>query len=107
MRAEIKPDAFRYPNVPLARRHGPEGYADYRSYRPWLRDEFAFRCVYCLIREQWGRVSGEFDLDHFLPQASHPDQTIEYDNLVYACHTCNQLPVATIKHGLFTTKSTD
>ena len=56
--------AFRYPAQPLARRHGPCGYADYQSFRPWLRDEFSFRCVYCLIREQWGRVTGEFDLDH-------------------------------------------
>ena len=47
--------AFRYPAVPHARRHGPRGYADAESYRPWLRDEFTFRCVYCLFREQWGR----------------------------------------------------
>lgn len=82
-------DAFHYPNVPLARRHGPGGYSSYGSYRPWLRDEFAFRCVYCLAREQWGRMSGDFELDHFLPQATHPKQAIEYDNLVYACRTCN------------------
>jgi hypothetical protein len=54
-----------------------------------LRDEFAFRCVYCLIREQWGHVTGEFDLDHFLPQVSHRDRIVEYDNLLYACRTCN------------------
>jgi hypothetical protein len=82
-------DAFRYRQEPLVRRHGPVGYVDFHSFRPWLRDEFAFRCVYCLIREQWGRVTGEFDLDHFLPQVSRPDQVVEYDNLVYACRTCN------------------
>jgi hypothetical protein len=80
-------DAFRHPPQPLTRRHGPTGYADYQSYRPWLRDEFTFRCVYCLIREQWGRVTGEFDLDHFLPQASHPDKGADY--LLYACRPCN------------------
>ncbi len=42
---------FRYPDGPHQRRHGPRGYASYESYRPWLRDEFAFRCVYCLTRE--------------------------------------------------------
>ncbi len=90
MPTDIEPvDAFRYPGRPHVRRHGPAGYADYHSYRPWLRDEFAFRCVYCLIREQWGRVTGEFDLDHFVPQASRPDQALEYDNLLYACRTCN------------------
>ncbi len=82
-------DAFRYPGQPLERRHGPSGYADYHSYRSWLRDEFTFRCVYCLIREQWGRVTGEFDLDHFLPQASHHGQATDYDNLLYACRPCN------------------
>jgi hypothetical protein len=82
-------DAFPYPREPHVRRHGPAGYASYRSFRPWLRDEFAFRCVYCLVREQWGRVSGEFDLDHFVPQVCRPDQAGEYDNLLYSCRTCN------------------
>ena len=81
-------DAFVYSHS-RARRHGPAGYDGYSSYRPWLRDEFTFRCVYCLVREEWGRLTGEFDLDHFQPQANRPDLTTEYDNLVYACHTCN------------------
>jgi hypothetical protein len=34
------------------------GYADTDSYRPWLRDEFAFRCVFCLVREQWENPVG-------------------------------------------------
>ena len=42
--------AFTYPRSRHIRRHGPHGYRDYRSYKPWLRDEFAFRCVYCLWR---------------------------------------------------------
>jgi hypothetical protein len=62
---------------------------DYRSYRPWLRDEFSFRCVYCLIREQWGRVTGEFDIDHFVPHSADPMIAPEYDCLLFACHTCN------------------
>jgi hypothetical protein len=62
---------------------------DYRSYRPWLRDEFAFRCVFCLIRERWGQVTGQFDLDHFVPHVQHPEQSPEYENLVYTCHGCN------------------
>lgn len=83
-------EAFRYRQQPLVRRHGPAGYSGYRSYRPWLRDEFTFRCVYCLIREQWGRVTGEFDVDHFAPQPVDPNQRDTYDNLLYACQTCNQ-----------------
>lgn len=80
---------FNYPPEPQIRRHGPKGYAGYESFRPWLRDEFSFRCVYCLRREQWGRVQSEFVLDHFLAVASHPDLATAYDNLVYACSTCN------------------
>lgn len=82
--------AFDYPLTAVSRRHGPQGYADYPSYRPWLRDEFTFRCVYCLAREQWGRVSGDFDIDHFEPQAKSPQRAVDYDNLLYSCHTCNQ-----------------
>lgn len=81
---------FEYPETSHARRHGPRGYADYTSYRPWLRDEFTFRCVYCLKREQWGRESGDFDLDHFRCQAKNPEAGLEYDNLLYSCHQCNQ-----------------
>lgn len=80
---------FDYPELPNRRRHGPQGYASYRSYRPWLRDEFCFRCEYCLIREQWGRTSGEFELDHYMPQRLDPQQAPEYDNLLYSCASCN------------------
>lgn len=85
------PIAFTYPAGPLVRRHGPSGYSDVQSFRPWawVRDEFSFRCVYCLLREQWGKRLGEFDLDHFEPICSSPDESLEYDNLVYACHACN------------------
>jgi hypothetical protein len=46
--------------------------------------------VYCLLREQWGRVGSLFDLDHFLPVARHPEQRVSYDNLLYSCATCNE-----------------
>jgi hypothetical protein len=80
---------FRYPSSPHQRRHGPSGYADHASYRPWLRDEFTYRCVYCLLREQWGRVQGLYAIDHFLPVVHHPDKATDYDNLLYTCATCN------------------
>jgi len=83
--------AFEPPSDPHQQKHGPNGYTDYMSYRPWLRDEFAFRCVYCLFREQWGRVRAEFELDHFRPQAKDPGLETVYDNLVYSCRVCNVL----------------
>jgi hypothetical protein len=82
-------DGFAYPDSPHRRRHGPQGYATYDSYRPWLRDEFDYRCVFCLIREQWGRISGEFDVDHYLPVCIQPDGAEDYDNLLYSCAVCN------------------
>lgn len=81
--------AFLYPRQSHDRRHGPQGYAEVESYRPWLRDEFAFRCVYCLFREQWGRAVGAFALDHFLPVALYPHRERIYDNLLYSCVACN------------------
>jgi hypothetical protein len=80
---------FDYPEPQEQRRHGPAGYAGYESYRPWLRDEFAFRCAYCLKRETWGQVTSEFELDHFAPQALSPQLGLDYLNLVYACRRCN------------------
>ncbi len=78
----------RYPSAPHQRRHGPLGYTRYSSYRPWLRDEFCFRCVYCLFREQWSR-EGSLGIDHFLAVAHHPAEATTYGNLLYACATCN------------------
>jgi hypothetical protein len=80
---------FDYPDPRSHRRHGPGGYADCESYRPWLRDDFTFRCIYCLKREQWGQVTGEFDIDHFRPQKYCPDLAADYVNLVYSCRRCN------------------
>ena len=80
---------FTYPDTRHVRRHGPFGYTAYRRYRPWLRDEFTFRCVYCLKREEWGLVRGVYNLDHFRPQARNPKAALDYGNLLYACISCN------------------
>src|SRR4051794_14515518 len=80
---------FDYPDQPHVRQHGPQGYAQVDSYRPWLRDEFSFRCIYCLDREKWQNHLGKFALEHFLPLSRHAEQELNYDNLVYACVSCN------------------
>jgi hypothetical protein len=41
---------LRYAKTAHRRRHAPQGYLDYRHYKPWLRDEFQFRCVYACWR---------------------------------------------------------
>lgn len=81
---------FPYSHSPHNRRHGPCGYRNYEYFKPWLRDEFHFRCVFCLCRERW-TASGDaaFSVDHFLPQVSEPNLVCEYSNLVLACAACN------------------
>lgn len=81
---------FHYPTAPHIRRHGPQGYLDYKHYKPWLRDEFAFRCVYCLCRERWV-PDGEayYGIDHVVPRSRMADRISTYDDLVYACCVCN------------------
>lgn len=87
----MTPDPFTFPQGPHVRRHGPGGWKDYSRYRPWLRDEFCFRCVYCLIREQWVDMRRGFQIDHFVPQKLRPDLEADYDNLLYLCPSCNNL----------------
>ena len=83
---------FTYPRSFHVRRHGPRGYRNYRAYKPWLRDEFDFRCVYCLWRERWCADGDHaFSVNLLLPRTTHPQRLCDYDNLVYACCQCNAL----------------
>jgi 5-methylcytosine-specific restriction endonuclease McrA len=92
-KSEVNPYPFTYPSRHI-RRHGPTGYKNYESYRDWLRDEFSFRCVFCLCREQWGLVGNAWNIDHFTPQSRVPQGILQYDNLLYVCSTCNSLKSA-------------
>ena len=81
---------FHYADEPHYRRHGPQGYRDYRFYKPWLRDEFQFRCIYCLCHERWfPDGDNSFSIDHLQPQSVAPSIALDYNNLVYACCQCN------------------
>jgi hypothetical protein len=82
---------FNYPGEPHRRRHGPIGYANPESFRPWLRDEFAFRCVYCLRRERWEPGQTYFAIDHWLALVNSPALTLDYFNLLYSCSVCNSV----------------
>jgi hypothetical protein len=91
------PAPFACPTDLHVRLHGPAGYKDYGDYKPFLRDEFSFRCVYCLERERWyPNRAGSFSTDHFTPKALDPDRETDYENLVYACTRCNSLKQATV-----------
>ncbi|MCX5653647.1 MAG: HNH endonuclease signature motif containing protein [Planctomycetota bacterium] len=82
-------NAFSYPAGLHIRKHGPAGYSDYEQYRDWLRDEFSFRCIVCLQREKWDRLTAAFHIDHIVPQTIAPDKKLDYGNLVYLCARCN------------------
>jgi len=81
---------IQYSNSVFSRKHSPNGYESYKSFKPWIRDEFWFRCLYCLAREAWS-ISGHrsFSIDHVVAQKSDPTQINSYDNLVYSCLWCN------------------
>lgn len=83
---------FQYPENAHVRRHAPSGYSNYQSYKPWLRDEFDFRCIYCLWRERWCAVGeAAFSVEHLHSQATAPERICDYDNMVYACCRCNSI----------------
>jgi hypothetical protein len=92
----VIPEPYAYPTAPHVRCHGPSGWTDYQKYRPWLRDEFAFRCVYCLDREVWRDMRASMHIDHFHPQALRPDLECDYTNLLYLCAACNSLKRASL-----------
>jgi hypothetical protein len=84
-------DPYALPSGPYTRRHGPSGYIDYRTYKEWLRDEFQFRCVFCLHREKWERRSWRiFRIDHIIPQSIDESKICDYDNLLYVCDAYNE-----------------
>jgi HNH endonuclease len=83
---------FIFATAPHVRKHGPGGYRQYQTYKDWLRDEFTFRCVYCLERERWyPNGHAGFGVDHVRPkgQAEYEHLICHYPNLVYACNRCN------------------
>jgi hypothetical protein len=79
-----------YPLIPHRRKHGPRSYKRSERYKPWLRDDFTFRCVYCLNRERWfPNGQDAFSVDHIIPRSKRPDLMLDYENLLYACCGCN------------------
>lgn len=69
-------------------------YSDYTRYRPFLREDFRFRCAYCLRNEFF--VGGEAGcvMDHHRPQGGpygRPDLVSVYENLYWCCNECNSL----------------
>lgn len=75
--------------VILKRRNPEKKFKNYRMYKPWLREDFKYACVYCTIHE--GEFGGfhSFHIEHFKPKSKFPELEMEYTNLLYACWKCN------------------
>ena len=79
---------FRYPDERHKRRLQPGPFVDYRSYKPYLREEFARRCVYCRFPDHFKYADG-FGVDHYRPRKKYQDLAADYGNLFYCCNSCN------------------
>lgn len=83
-------DVFAPADAMDGRRHGPRGYVDDEHYKPWLRDEFTYRCLYCGCREVWFPDGDRsFSVEHLWPTSLALEGLTDYDTLVYACCQCN------------------
>ena len=63
---------------------------DRRLIRDALKQDFGEICAYC---EQSFQSSNRQTTDHFRPRHRFPDLWLDWLNLVYACHRCNQRKV--------------
>jgi hypothetical protein len=71
----------------------PRQYRNYRSYREMLRQDFRYRCAYCLITEFHNGGRWNFTIDHFRPVRglfAHPNLKSVYINLYWCCRECNE-----------------
>jgi len=64
--------------------------ADYKGYKPALREEFSHACGYCNIREPELGGSEAFHIDHYQPKNKFPHLICDYANLIYSCRYCNR-----------------
>lgn len=62
--------------------------SNYRDYRDSLRADFNNRCGYCNDLDNPRKEY--FEIDHLVPQKIMvKKKKTDYQNLVYACHSCN------------------
>ena len=75
----------------LRRSPAPNVKGGYRSFRPFVREDFLRQCAFCLFSELL--VGGEegFELDHFRPRHLFPELLNDFYNLYYSCHPCNHI----------------
>lgn len=72
-----------------SRRPNPPKLRPYQRYKPLLREDFTYLCVYCELHENESGGPRFFSVEHFRPKSRFPNLTTEYSNLLYACGVCN------------------
>ncbi len=65
-------------------------YANYTSFKPYLRADFNNRCGYCDCDDYHAGGSRGFQIDHFKPVKLFEGLKLTYSNLVYSCPYCNR-----------------
>jgi hypothetical protein len=70
----------------------PEPQDHYSKYRPFVREDFAECCAYCLFHEILAGGESNFQLDHFRPKSLVLFAKLmdDFYNLYYACSVCNR-----------------
>jgi hypothetical protein len=73
------------------RRPDPPAESNYKRYKQALREDFQYRCAYCILHEgdPYGAGFHNFQIDHFRPRNKIPELINTYSNLYYACRWCN------------------
>ncbi len=66
-------------------------YASYRSFKPYLAEDFNKRCGYTDCPDFWFGGKNTFHIDHFKPFSKNPHLETDYSNLVYCCSYVNIL----------------
>ena len=66
-------------------------YTNYRSYKPYIAEDFNHRCGYTDCSDFWFGGINTFHIDHFKPLKNHPKLKNTYSNLVYCCSYVNIL----------------
>jgi hypothetical protein len=79
---------FAYPKTRHTRRLSPGPFSTHQSYKPYLRDEFEKKCVYCRMPVTM-KDEALFGADHYRPQIRFPGLAATYTNLFYCCNPCN------------------
>jgi hypothetical protein len=76
----------------FTRRTPEREYRDYTQYRDLLRQDFQFRCAYCLTQEFFVGGESGCQIDHHRPRSGphgRPDLEAVYTNLYWSCSECN------------------